>query len=111
VARSCRVRPPLSPTTINTAPVDEDTTDIFAGYWVDRGPDDDEARRDRRLKEARAALPDDINIWNRQRYLVKPGLAGAEDQGFTALRKWASNFYPDRGRVGPTEPPVFARAN
>jgi hypothetical protein len=81
--------------TINTTPVDEDTTEIFAGYWVDRGPDGEE-HRDRRLKEAMAALPDDINIWNRQRYLVKPGLAGAEDRGFSALRKWASNFYPDR---------------
>jgi 3-ketosteroid 9alpha-monooxygenase subunit A len=85
--------------TINTTPVDDDTTDIFAGYWLDRGPGDDEERRDRRLKEAMAALPDDINIWNRQKYLLKPGLAGAEGEGFSALRKWASSFYPDSGPV------------
>jgi 3-ketosteroid 9alpha-monooxygenase subunit A len=85
--------------TINTTPVDDDTTDIFAGYWLDRGPGDDEERRDRRLKEAMAALPDDINIWNRQKYLLKPGLAGAEGEGFSALRKWASSFYPESGRV------------
>jgi len=98
--------------TINTTPVDEDTTDIFAGYWVDRGPDDDEERRNRRLQDAMAALPDDINIWNRQRYLLKPGLAGAEDQGFTALRKWASNFYPDRATGSAlAEVSAAARAN
>jgi 3-ketosteroid 9alpha-monooxygenase subunit A len=80
--------------TINTTPVDDDTTDIFAGYWLDRGPGDDTQRYDRRLREAMAALPDDIAIWNRQKYLPKPGLAGAEDRGFVALRKWASAFYP-----------------
>jgi nitrite reductase/ring-hydroxylating ferredoxin subunit len=85
--------------TINTTPVDDDTTDIFAGYWLDRGPGDDAERRDRRLRDAMAALPDDINIWNRQKYLLKPGLAGAEDKGFIDLRQWASSFYPDGGPV------------
>jgi 3-ketosteroid 9alpha-monooxygenase subunit A len=80
--------------TINTTPVDDDTTEVFAGYWLDRGPGDDAERFDRRLKQAMAALPDDINIWNHQQYLAKPGLASAEGTGFTALRKWAAGFYP-----------------
>jgi 3-ketosteroid 9alpha-monooxygenase subunit A len=81
--------------TINTTPVDDDTTEIFAGYWLDRGPGDDAERYARRLKAAMAALPDDINIWNHQKYLVKPGLATSEGAGFTALRRWAQRFYPD----------------
>jgi 3-ketosteroid 9alpha-monooxygenase subunit A len=98
--------------TINTTPVDDDTTDIFAGYWLDRGPGDDTARYDRRLQEAMAALPDDINIWHRQKYLAKPGLATSEGAGFTALRNWAGGFYPARSSdsllVNATQPVVRA---
>lgn len=85
---------------INVLPVDADTTEIFAAYWLDRGapgdgPEaDDDARYRQRLDEAMRALPDDINIWDHQRYLDRPGLATSEAAGFTTLRRWAQSFYP-----------------
>jgi hypothetical protein len=41
----------------------------------------------------------DIHIWSHQRYSDPPALATAEYEGFTAIRKWAMQFYPD-GRGG-----------
>lgn len=37
----------------------------------------------------------DIHIWSHQRYSDPPALATAEYEGFTAIRKWAMQFYPD----------------
>lgn len=93
--------------TINTTPVDDETTELFAGYWLDRGPGDDSERYDRRLGQAMAALPDDINIWNRQRYLTRPGLAPSEGAGFTALRRWAEGFYPTPNQEAAPETTVL----
>jgi hypothetical protein len=42
-----------------------------------------------------AALPDDINIWNHQKYLDSPALATSEAAGFRKLRRWAQGFYPE----------------
>ena len=37
----------------------------------------------------------DIHIWSHQRYSDPPALATAEYEGFTAIRQWAKQFYPD----------------
>ena len=74
---------------INPTPVDDSTCDIFATYWVSMSDD-----YDQRLAEAKAALPDDVNIWEHQKYLDKPALAPTEAKGFLRLRKWATGFYP-----------------
>jgi 3-ketosteroid 9alpha-monooxygenase subunit A len=37
----------------------------------------------------------DVHIWSHQRYSDPPALATAEYEGFTAIRKWATKFYPD----------------
>ena len=49
---------------INTTPVEDGKTEIFATYWIDRVEGDlaDGSYR-RRLDEAKKALPDDIDIW------------------------------------------------
>lgn len=72
-------------------PVDDTTTDIFATYWID----DANGRFDERLAQAKIALPDDIGIWEHQKYMEPPGLAPSEAAGFRRLREWANGFYPD----------------
>jgi 3-ketosteroid 9alpha-monooxygenase subunit A len=42
-----------------------------------------------------AQFSQDIHIWSHQRYSDPPALTGAEFQGFSALRRWAQQFYPD----------------
>jgi len=37
----------------------------------------------------------DVEIWQHQRYSDPPALVADECQGFTAIRKWAKQFYPD----------------
>lgn len=73
---------------INATPVDDGTSDIFATYWISGSNDYDE-----RLNRAKAALPDDIKIWEYQKYLDKPALCSSE-KGFLKLREWARGFYP-----------------
>jgi phenylpropionate dioxygenase-like ring-hydroxylating dioxygenase large terminal subunit len=82
--------------TINTTPVDDGRTEIFATYWIDRTEGDlaDGTYR-RRLDQAKAALPDDVAIWDNQTYLDPPGLATEEGRGFRRIRRWARQFYPD----------------
>lgn len=71
-------------------PVDESTSDIFSTYWVSESDAYDE-----RLQVAKAALPDDIAIWDHQRYLDHPALAPSEAGGYMRLRTWARTFYAD----------------
>jgi hypothetical protein len=49
----------------------------------------------------------DIHIWAHQRYSDPPALAGAEQQGFTAIRNWAKQFYPDG--IGGSAAEVYAQ--
>ena len=44
-------------------------------------------------------LIDDVYIWSHQRYSDPPALSSSEFKGFTAIREWARQFYPD-GRGG-----------
>ncbi|MGV0793235.1 Rieske 2Fe-2S domain-containing protein [Mycolicibacterium sp. XJ1819] len=76
---------------ICATPVDETTSDIFAGYWIS----DDTDGFAERLDAAKAALPDDIRIWEHQVYMDLPALAPSEAAGFAALRTWARGFYPE----------------
>jgi phenylpropionate dioxygenase-like ring-hydroxylating dioxygenase large terminal subunit len=90
---------------INTTPVDDGHSEIFATYWVDRVDGDlDDGCYTRRLDEAKAALPDDIAIWNHQIFLDPPALATEEGRGFRAIRRWAQQFYPaDHTDNGPVQ--------
>ena len=75
---------------ICTTPVDDTTSDIFAGYWIDNESGDFADR----LASAKSALPQDIQIWEHQEYMDPPGLATSEAAGFKKMRTWAKNFYP-----------------
>lgn len=84
---------------INTTPVEDGATEIFATYWIDRVEGDlaDGSYR-RRLEEAKRALPDDIEIWNNQIFVDPPGaLAVEEGRGFRRMRGWVQQFYPGAG--------------
>jgi 3-ketosteroid 9alpha-monooxygenase subunit A len=82
---------------INATPVDDTTSDIFASYWIsDEGADNFVER----LDSAKLALPDDIRIWEHQRYTDKPALAPSEADGFKELRAWARGFYPEPVHAG-----------
>jgi hypothetical protein len=82
---------------INVTPVDDDNTELFASYWIDKAVDGSEDRYQQRLDEAMAALPQDLTIWEHQRYTDSPALATSEADGFTRLRRWANAFYPGAG--------------
>ncbi|BCO34228.1 Rieske (2Fe-2S) protein [Mycobacterium heckeshornense] len=76
---------------ICATPVDDTTSDIFAGYWID----DESGDFPQRLAVAKQALPQDIQIWDHQCYMDPPGLATSEAAGFKRLRAWARGFYPE----------------
>jgi hypothetical protein len=76
---------------ICATPVDDATSDIFSTYWIDEANGNYQAR----LEAAQAALPDDIAIWEYQKYMDPPGLTASEAAGFKQLRAWARSFYPE----------------
>lgn len=76
---------------ICATPVDATTSDIFGTYWISS----EHGNGDERLGQAKLALPDDIAVWDTQRYLDPPGLSPSEAAGFRKLRTWAGGFYPE----------------
>ena len=71
--------------------------------YIGRTPDKDTERAAQKAAEFGEEIirqfSQDIHIWSHQRYSDPPALASSEYEGFTAIRKWAMQFYPD-GRGG-----------
>lgn len=80
-------------------PVDESTSDVRFMVYIGRVPGKDPDRAERKAaefgREVIRQFEQDIEIWQRQRYSDPPALATDEYAGFTAIRKWAKQFYPE----------------
>ncbi len=72
-------------------PVDEHTCDVRFMVYI--GRDHQRAQEFGQMVIDQFAA--DIEIWSHQRYRATPALAPTENDGFTAFRKWAAQFYPD----------------
>lgn len=87
-------RSPYVVIVLATTPVDEETSEMFQTVWLERAPGDDElGRLAKRMHHATHQLPLDIEIWEHQRYVERPAWTATEVRGFTALRRWASEFH------------------
>jgi 3-ketosteroid 9alpha-monooxygenase subunit A len=91
-------------------PVDESTSDVRFMVYIGRTPHKDPARAATKAgefgREVIRQFEQDVEIWRHQRYSDPPALATAEHQGFTAIRKWAKQFYPDG--IGGSAAEVYA---
>ncbi|BBX32262.1 (2Fe-2S) ferredoxin [Mycolicibacterium mageritense] len=80
-------------------PVDDRTSDVRFMVYIGRTPGRDDQKTADRARlfgdEVIRQFTQDIHIWSHQRYSDPPALATAEYEGFTAIRKWAMQFYPD----------------
>lgn len=82
-------------------PVDDRTADVRFMVYIGRptGTVRDPVRAETKAREFGEEVirqfTQDIHIWSHQRYSDPPALAGSEYEGFTAIRKWATQFYPD----------------
>ncbi|CAJ1496552.1 Rieske 2Fe-2S domain-containing protein [[Mycobacterium] kokjensenii] len=80
-------------------PVDDSTSDVRFMVYIGRSPSGDPERAAARGadfgREVIRQFEQDIHIWSHQRYSDPPALATAEYEGFTAIRQWAKQFYPD----------------
>ncbi|MEQ6902164.1 Rieske 2Fe-2S domain-containing protein [Nocardioides sp. YIM 152588] len=88
-------------------PVDDRTCDVRFSVWIGRDPSlDEETSRARAIKHARGVIEQfqaDIVIWSHQKYADPAALARGEYAGFTALRRWAQQFYPPEDRIEHTQ--------
>jgi 3-ketosteroid 9alpha-monooxygenase subunit A len=84
-------------------PVDEHTSDVRFTVYIGRVPGKDTPQAETRARqfgeEVIRQFKQDIHIWSHQRYSDPPALSSSEFEGFTAIRNWARQFYPD-GRGG-----------
>ena len=93
-------------------PVDEYTSDVrFMAYIGKpkgdvRDPERARAKAEEFGNEVIRQFGQDIHIWSHQRYSDPPALASGELKGFTAIREWAKQFYPDG--VGGSAADVYA---
>jgi nitrite reductase/ring-hydroxylating ferredoxin subunit len=80
-------------------PVDDRTSDVRFMVYIGRTPGREDERTGTKAQlfgdEVIRQFTQDIHIWSHQRYSDPPALATAEYEGFTAIRKWAMQFYPD----------------
>ena len=80
-------------------PVDDETCDVRFSVWIRRRPDlDRDESADRAAAHGRGVIEQfeaDLAIWRHQKYSDPAALAPGEYEGFTALRTWATQFYPD----------------
>ena len=85
-------------------PVDDHTSDVRFTVWIGRRPGEEHGRDgDAEVSEYGKTMADfviqqfeaDVEIWAHQRYSDPPALSRKEFDGFTALRRWAGQFYPD----------------
>ena len=91
-------------------PVDEFTSDVRFNVYIGRNPAKDSERARIRAEEFGTEVirqfSQDIHIWSHQRYSDPPALSNSEYQGFTAIRNWAKQFYPDG--IGGSAADVYA---
>jgi nitrite reductase/ring-hydroxylating ferredoxin subunit len=91
-------------------PVDESTSDIRFMVHIGRTPGKDSERAGIKAREFGEEVirqfEQDVEIWQHQRYSDPPALATAEYEGFTAIRTWAKQFYPDG--IGGSAAEVYA---
>jgi phenylpropionate dioxygenase-like ring-hydroxylating dioxygenase large terminal subunit len=80
-------------------PVDDRTSDVRFMVYIGRKPGDDSPRAEARARdfgqEIIRQFVQDVDIWQHQRYSDPPALTTDENKGFTAIRKWANQFYPE----------------
>jgi phenylpropionate dioxygenase-like ring-hydroxylating dioxygenase large terminal subunit len=84
---------------IATTPVDDQTSDLFQTVWLEEIDDESEDRLEMRFRAALDPLPQDIEIWNNQKYLDPAGLTASEVRGFNEIRKWGKRFLGPRSTV------------
>jgi 3-ketosteroid 9alpha-monooxygenase subunit A len=91
-------------------PVDESTSDVRFMVHIGRTPGKDSERAETKAREFGQEVirqfEQDVEIWRHQRYSDPPALATAEYEGFTAIRTWAKQFYPDG--IGGSAAEVYA---
>lgn len=84
-------------------PVDDATSDVRFMVYIGRPSGDDSPKAEAKAKIFGQNVIDqfvaDVHIWSHQRYSDPPALANAEYEGFTTLRKWAMQFYPEEGQT------------
>ncbi len=91
-------------------PVDERTSDVRFMVYIGRTPGKDTPRAEAKAaefgEEVIRQFTQDIHIWQHQRYSDPPALSSTEFEGFTAIRNWAKQFYPDG--IGGSAAEVYA---
>jgi len=86
-------------------PVDDNTSDVRFTVYIGRTGDDSAKAAGKAQAFGQGVIDQflaDVHIWSHQRYSDPPALTTDENKGFTALRKWANQFYPERSTSNPT---------
>jgi hypothetical protein len=89
---------------ISVTPVDAQTSTLRQTLFVEKidGESDDE--RSVRIKAIESVFPEDLAIWQHQRFIEPPSLQTQEAKLFRMMRRWALTFQPKAGEYGSLSP-------
>jgi len=89
---------------ISVTPVDAQTSTLRQTLFVEKidGESDDE--RSARIKAIESVFPEDLAIWQHQRFIEPPSLQTHEAKLFRTMRRWALTFEPKAGEHGSLSP-------
>ncbi len=79
-------------------PVDDSTSDVRFMVYIGRTGNDSPKAEAKAQAFGQGVIDQflaDVHIWSHQRYSDPPALTTDENKGFTTLRKWANQFYPE----------------
>ncbi|MGO9104100.1 MAG: Rieske 2Fe-2S domain-containing protein [Mycobacterium sp.] len=85
---------------ISVTPVNAHESTLRQTLLVERLPDEGDDARAARVKAIESVFPEDLAIWQHQRFIEPPALQTQEAKMFRTMRRWAQTFQPKAGEYG-----------
>ncbi|MGX9787842.1 Rieske 2Fe-2S domain-containing protein [Mycobacterium sp. MMS18-G62] len=85
---------------ISTTPVDAQTSTLRQTLFIEKVDGESDGERSARIKAIESVFPEDLAIWQHQRFIEPPSLQTQEAKMFRMMRRWAQTFQPKPGEYG-----------
>lgn len=85
---------------ISVTPVNAHESTLRQTLFVEKIPGESDDQRSARINAIESVFPEDLAIWQHQRFIEPPSLQTQEAKLFRTMRRWVRTFYPKAGEYG-----------
>lgn len=85
---------------ISVTPVDAHNSILRQTLFIEKIDGETDEQRTARIAAIESVFPEDLAIWQRQRFIEPPSLQTEEAKLFRMMRRWAQSFCPKPGEYG-----------